>query len=151
MGWTPIRTRHEPGDESNLPDYDAAVRTFSWEQARSRLDGLPGGRGLNIAYEAADRRAAGPRGGTVALRCVTKDGSVSELTYADLARQTNRFANLLRSLGVGQAERVYTLTPEQASLAIRACWAKSRRTPTAMRCPPTPTSGTRSGWTPWTS
>ncbi len=45
----------------NLPDYDAFRRTFSWEAARAALDGLPGGRGLNIAHEAVDRHAAGAR------------------------------------------------------------------------------------------
>jgi len=36
-----------------------------------------------IAHEAVDRRGRLPGG--VALGCVAKDGSVSELTYADLA------------------------------------------------------------------
>ena len=83
MAWDPIR-KDGRKDGHNLADYDAAVREFSWQRARFRLDGLPGGRGLNIAYEAVDRHAAGPRGDAVALRCVAKDGSVSELTYADL-------------------------------------------------------------------
>ena len=114
----------------------------------SRLDGLPGGRGLNIAYEAVDRHAAGPRGGTVALRCVAKDGSVSELTYADLAGQTNRFANLLRSLGVGQGDRVFTLlgrVPELyltvlGTLRTLACSARCSRLSVLSR------SGSGCGW-----
>ena len=138
MEWTPIRKRHEPGNGSNLPDYDAAVRTFSWEQARSRLDGLPGGRGLNIAYEAVDRHAAGPRGGTVALRCVAKDGGVSELTYADLAGQTNRFANLLRSLGVGQGDRVFTLLGRVPELYLTALGTLKN---TSVLCPLFPAFG----------
>ncbi|HEY7361968.1 MAG TPA: hypothetical protein VH642_14215, partial [Streptosporangiaceae bacterium] len=101
MVWTPIRKGGQAGG-FNLTDYDAAVREFSWGRARARLVGLPGGRGLNIAYEAVDRHAAGLRGGVVALRCVAKDGSVREFTYAGLARQTSRFANLLRALGVGR-------------------------------------------------
>ena len=106
--WEPIRKGSQNGG-FNLADYDDAVRRFSWQSARARLDGLPGGGGLNIAYEAVDRHAAGPRSEVVALRCVAKDGSVSELTYADLARQTSRFANLLRALGVGKGDRVFTL------------------------------------------
>jgi acetyl-CoA synthetase len=85
---------------------------------RAQLDGLPGGRGLNIAYEAVDRHAAGPRGGVVALRCVAKDGSVREFTYADLARATSRFANLLRMLGVGRGDRVFTLLGRVPELYI---------------------------------
>ncbi|HYA50442.1 MAG TPA: AMP-binding protein, partial [Streptosporangiaceae bacterium] len=108
MGWEPIR-KDDREDGHNLADYDSAVREFSWQRARSRLDGLPGGRGLNIAYEAVDRHAGGLRSNVVALRCVARDGSVSELTYAGLARQTGRFANLLRHLGLGKGDRVFTL------------------------------------------
>ena len=89
MGWKPIRKSGQNGG-FNLADYEDAVRHFSWRQARAQLDGLPGGRGLNIAYEAVDRHAAGLHSNVVALRCVAKDGSISELTYADLTRQTSR-------------------------------------------------------------
>ena len=70
MGWEPIRKHASPGVRANLADYDRAVREFSWDQARAELDGLPGGRGLNIAHEAVDRHAAGARRNAVALRCV---------------------------------------------------------------------------------
>ena len=33
----------------NLRDYAEVRAAFSWDQARRELDGLPGGRGLNIA------------------------------------------------------------------------------------------------------
>ncbi len=68
--------------------------------------GLPGGRGLNIAYEAVDRHAAGRGYDRVAIRWLAQDGSGRELTYGELAERTNRFANTLRSLSVGAAERV---------------------------------------------
>ena len=34
----------------NLTDYDRTRRDFRWDSARQMLDGLPGGRGLNIAH-----------------------------------------------------------------------------------------------------
>ncbi len=43
-----------------MPDYEAAHATFSWEEEGGVLSGLPGGRGLNIAYEAVDRHAETP-------------------------------------------------------------------------------------------
>jgi acetyl-CoA synthetase len=104
----------------NLGDYDSAVREFSWEGARKALAGLPGGRGLNIAYEAVDRHAAGPLARTAALRCVAGDGTVTEFTYADLARQTSRFASALRSLGAGKGDRVFTLLGRVPELYISA-------------------------------
>ena len=93
----------------NLVDYDAARRDFTWEQARQALSGLPGGRGLNIAYEAVDRHAAGPDAGKEALRFVRADGSTNSLSYRDLAERSNRFAAMLASLGVGRGERVFSL------------------------------------------
>ncbi|MBM4267762.1 MAG: acetate--CoA ligase [Deltaproteobacteria bacterium] len=93
---------------ANLRAYDAARASFSWEAARRDLDGLPSG-GLNIAHEAVDRHAAGPRGSRVAIRWLGRSGTTRDLTYADLSRQTSRFANALRGLGVGPGERVYTL------------------------------------------
>lgn len=93
----------------NLLDYEAARRDFSWDQARQSLSGLPGGRGLNIAFEAVDRHAAGPKAAKEALRFVRADGSATSLTYGDLAVQTGRFAAVLRSVGVGRGERVFSL------------------------------------------
>ncbi|BCW55789.1 acetate--CoA ligase [Arthrobacter sp. StoSoilB19] len=95
--------------QPNLADYDAARRDFSWDQARQALAGLPGGRGLNIAYEAVDRHVAEGRGGKEALRFVQADGGTRSMSYGDLADQTNRFAAVLRSLGVGRGERVFSL------------------------------------------
>ena len=108
------------GAAFNLADYDSAVRDFSWAAARARLDGLPGGRGLNIAHEAVDRHAGGPRASHVALRCVAKDGTTTELTYADLRAETNRFANLLGALGVGHGDRVFSLLGRIPELYVAA-------------------------------
>ncbi|MGE5131955.1 MAG: acetate--CoA ligase [Gemmatimonadota bacterium] len=118
MGWEPIRKAGRADSGFNLADYDTARAGFSWEEARRELTGLPGGRGLNIAYEAVDRHLTGPRAEAAALRCIAKDSTVTELTYTDLARQTNRFANLLRSLGVGHGDRVFTLLGRVPELYI---------------------------------
>ena len=93
----------------NVLDYDAARASFSWDDARADLDGLPGGGGLNIAYEAVDRHAAGPRRDQVAMRWLHRDGRITEATYGELARWTDRFANVLHGLGVAKRDRVFTL------------------------------------------
>ncbi|MEV0970858.1 acetate--CoA ligase [Microtetraspora glauca] len=93
----------------NLVDYQHEYRDFSWQEARRSLSGLPGGRGLNIAYEAVDRHMDTTSRDHVALRCVGKDGMVTDLTYEDLFLATNRFANVLRELGVAKGERIFTL------------------------------------------
>jgi acetyl-CoA synthetase len=103
----------------NLVDYETARREFSWDAARRDLDGLPGG-GLNIAHEAVDRHAAGALRHKVALRWRGRDGRVRDFTFLSLARLTNRFANVLRELGVARGDRVCTLLGRLPELHVAA-------------------------------
>jgi len=102
-----------------MPDYELARAEFSWQTARDQLAGLPGG-GLNIAYEAVDRHASGPLADSVALRFLSKRHPTYELTYADLKRDTDRFAAALAALGVGSGERVFVLAGRIPELYIAA-------------------------------
>jgi acetyl-CoA synthetase len=106
-------------------------RGFSWERERALLDGLPGG-GLNIAHEAVDRHAAGPARDRVALRWLAKDGAVRDITYAELADATSRFARVLADLGVEPGERVFALLGRVPDLHVAALGALKRR---AVFCP----------------
>jgi acetyl-CoA synthetase len=109
-----------PAVAPNMPDYERARREFSWDAARAALDGLPGGRGLNIAHEAVDRHLRAGRGGRVALRCLAVSGGRQEITFASLARATNRFANLLGRLGVNPGDRVFACLGRVPELVIAA-------------------------------
>lgn len=104
----------------NLRDYDAVRRTFSWESARGELDGLPEGRGLNIAHEAVDRHALGPGKDHLAIRWISKAGVATDFTYAQLRALSNRFANVLAGLGVKKKERVFVLAGRIPELYIAA-------------------------------
>ncbi|PXY36977.1 acetate--CoA ligase [Prauserella flavalba] len=108
MQWQPIGKPASIRAAANLRDYTATCRAFDWTAARAALSGLPDG-GLNIAHEAVDRHAEGARADHVALRWVDRTDTVTELTYAELAERTNRFAALLRELGIHRGDRVYTL------------------------------------------
>lgn len=104
----------------NLPDYEHARRMFSWEWARRELDGLPQGRGLNIAHEAVDRHTVGPRKDRLAIRWISKAGVATDFSYGQLRNLTNRFANVLGGLGVGKGERVFVLAGRIPELYITA-------------------------------
>ncbi|KUO10378.1 acetate--CoA ligase [Streptomyces sp. DSM 15324] len=108
MHWETVPKDTHPVVPPRLADYEPTRSAFTWSQAREELAGLPGG-GLNMAHEAVDRHAATEHADKVALSCVARDDSVSTVTYAELARRTARFANVLRSLGVGHGDRVFTL------------------------------------------
>ena len=103
----------------NLLDYAEARRSFTWAQARNMLSGLPGG-GLNIAFEAVDRHVESGHGAKVALRHLRRDGTQSATTYGALRHETNRFANLLCSLGIGRGDAVFTLAGRVPALYVAA-------------------------------
>jgi acyl-coenzyme A synthetase/AMP-(fatty) acid ligase len=102
----------------NLFDYEAVCAPFSWETARSELDGLPEGSGLNIPHEAVDRHACGPRENRVALRWLSRTGQVYDYTYVQMRELSCRFANALQGPGVGKDDPVYTLLGQIPELCI---------------------------------
>ncbi|HYM33223.1 MAG TPA: acetate--CoA ligase [Candidatus Cybelea sp.] len=104
----------------NMPSYERAYAEFDWNAAKRELDGLPGGRGLNIAYEAVDRHVAAGRGDRIALIWLGKDGERRALTYNELAAASNRFANLLGKLKLARGERVFALLGRVPELYIAA-------------------------------
>jgi len=122
-GTHPAIIRKQPATGAvapNLGDYAAVRERFSWDEARAALAGLPRGGGLNIAHEAVDRHLDGPARERVALRWIGRDDRVEELTYAGLAARTGRFANVLRSLGIGKGERVFSLLGRTPALYVTA-------------------------------
>lgn len=127
MAWEAIVKSRDWKLAPNLRDYNQARDAFSWDQARRELDGLPGGRGLNIAHEAVDRHAAGQRSKQVALRFLGKDGSIRDFSFSQLRDQTNRFANVLGKLGVGVGDRVYVLAGRVPELYVTALGSLKNR------------------------
>ena len=132
MGWPVIeKPRGGWAVEPNLVDYPSVRATFTWASARDALDGLPGG-GLNIAHEAVSRHATTPRRNRVALRLLGRHGEVTELTYEGLDAETNRFANVLGTLGVGPGDRVFALAGRIPELYVTALGTLKAR---AVFCP----------------
>lgn len=120
---TEHRSRHAPVPP-NLTDYDATCRHFSWARARAALEGLPGGKGLNIAHEAVDRHAGEER---VALRHVDAEGRTRDYSYANLSTLSARFANVLHGLGVAPGRTVCALLGPTPALYVAALGTWKRR------------------------
>jgi acetyl-CoA synthetase len=129
MAWATIHKPAATGVKPNLVDYEAAVRRFTWAGARTGLDGLPGGAGLNIAHEAVDRWATGPTADKVALRCLDRSGGRSDVTYAELKTATDRFASMLGALGVEPPDAVFLLLPRRPEVYVAALGAMKARCP----------------------
>jgi len=110
---------HPPARPPQIGDYTERRASFTWEEARGWLDGLPDGR-LNIAHEAVDRHAYGPLADVVALRFLSRTSPTTELTYAALARETDIVAVALGLMGITRGDRVCTLLPRSPALYLTA-------------------------------
>lgn len=104
----------------NLQDYPSFCTSFSWENAAKELDGLPDDGGINIAYEAIDRHSLQGKANKIALRFIGKSHDINDLTFQNLKDLTNQFANVLKKLGVGKNDRVFTLSGKIPELYITA-------------------------------
>ncbi len=106
----------------NFEDYEHTRAEFDWSHLPDPCAGMAEG-GCNIAYAAVDRHADGPAGTRTALRFVAEGDANGELvthdmSYSELARQTRRFTNVLRSLGVGKGKRVFVIMGRVPELYI---------------------------------
>jgi len=91
-----------------------------WQEAASDLAGLDGRPGLNIAHEAVDCHVLRGEGGRTAIRWLGAGGEEKGISYSELARSSNRFANALRALGLGRGDKVFTLLGRVPELHVTA-------------------------------
>ncbi len=89
----------------NLSDYDAE------RCAAATLDNLfkAPSESVNIAWEAVDRHATGATAEKAAYRFLARGRPTQSVSYGELSRLSNRFANVLRALGIGKGDRVFVL------------------------------------------
>jgi acetyl-CoA synthetase len=81
-----------------------------------------GGR-LNAAHNCLDRHVAAGRGDKVAIHFEGERGDTRTITYAELLDEVQRFANVLKSLGVQAGDRVNVYLPmiPEVVVAMLAC------------------------------
>jgi acetyl-CoA synthetase len=78
---------------------------------------------LNLSHNCVDRHALGARKDKVALLWEGEPGEVRKITYGELFGQVQRFANVLKGLGIKRGDRVAVymgMCPELA-IALLAC------------------------------
>jgi acetyl-CoA synthetase len=78
---------------------------------------------LNVAYNCLDRHVEEGRGDRVAYHWEGEPGDTRTITYADLLAEVQRFANVLRGLGVQRGDRVAIYMPmiPELPVAMLAC------------------------------
>tara|TARA_Y100000590_G_scaffold156654_1_gene180094 strand:- start:1314 stop:3062 length:1749 start_codon:yes stop_codon:yes gene_type:complete len=100
----------------NLVDYDISYANFAWESLLSELDWLPGG-SLNKAHECIDRHALS-NPDKVAMIWLGKNGEEETYTFSDMKRETDKFANALKGLGIEKGDRVFMFMDRVPELYI---------------------------------
>src|SRR6267378_3961151 len=78
---------------------------------------------LNVSANCLDRHLAGSRRNKAAIVWEGEPGERRVLTYHDLWREVNRFANVLKGLGVKRGDRVTIYLPmiPELPVALLAC------------------------------
>lgn len=101
-------------ESSNLGSYEEAVDRFRWEDVETQFSWAQTGK-VNLAYEAIDRHVAAGKGDKIALHYSDSTRSES-ISYAEMKRQSDKFANVLRGLGVKKGDRVFIFMPRTPEL-----------------------------------
>ncbi len=78
---------------------------------------------LNVSYNCLDRHVAAGRGDRIAFHWEGEPGDTRTITYADLLGEVQKFANVLKSLGVARGDRVAIYMPmiPELPVAMLAC------------------------------
>ena len=78
---------------------------------------------LNLCHNCVDRHALGAKRDKVAILWEGEPGEVRSLTYAELYKQVQLFANVLKEHGVGKGDRVaiYMGMAPELAIALLAC------------------------------
>lgn len=99
---------------SNLGDYEQARQSFDWADEEKKFSWAESGR-LNLAHEAIDRHARSGLGDKIALHYSDPEREES-YTFEQLRQESNRAANMLRTLGIGKGDRVFIFMPRTPEL-----------------------------------
>ena len=100
--------------------YDDFDTVLEWDLPFARW--FVGGT-LNVSHNCLDRHVAAGRGERVAYHWEGEPGDTRTITYADLLDEVQRFANVLRTLGVTRGDRVAIYLPmiPELPVAMLAC------------------------------
>ena len=90
----------------NIEDYNDFVDQFDWSDVYEEISWLPGG-GLNNAFVCIDKHVLEGNGQKLAMIWEGKNGEEEQYTFEEMKSQTDKFANVLKSIGVEKGDRVF--------------------------------------------
>ncbi|WP_339217599.1 acetate--CoA ligase [Ornithinibacillus sp. FSL M8-0202] len=101
----------------NLKNYDELRSTFKWEDVHKRFSWNETGK-VNIAYEAIDRHAENPEKKDKVALLYSAPGREESLTFSDISKQSNQFANVLKKYDVQKGDRVFLFMPRSPEFYV---------------------------------
>lgn len=96
--------------EPNIPNYEEAYQTFSWEKAVHNVTFFADGT-FNAAYNAIDRHVENGKKDKVALHYKGANDEKESYTFGDLKTLSDKFANVLISQQINKGDRVFIFLP----------------------------------------
>ncbi|MCL4243942.1 MAG: acetate--CoA ligase [Candidatus Dadabacteria bacterium] len=103
------------GFAKELDWFEKWNKISSWKPPHSKW--FVGGK-LNVSYNCLDRHVATARKNKAAIIWEAESGESKTLTYWELYREVNKFASVLKSLGVKKGDRVTIYLPMIPELAV---------------------------------
>ncbi len=103
--------------KEGLINYEKTYEDFKWKDLEASFDCFSDGE-LNAAHEAIDKHTHTNLKNKTALICEDIDGTRREYTFQDIKRQSDKFANVLKSIGIAKGDRVFLFLPKIPELYI---------------------------------
>ncbi len=90
----------------NMQNYLEMRDNFSWNNISKEIDRYGNGK-INMSYESIDKHAESDLKDRIALYWLGKNSEEEEYSFSDLKDHTNKFANVLKNIGVEKTDRVF--------------------------------------------
>ena len=121
---------YESAKKDRLKFWEESARALDWfkpwdkvlEWQRPFAKWFVGGK-INASYNCLDRHIKAGLGNKVAIYWEGENGDTKVITYKEAYEQTNKMANVIKSLGVAKGDRVAIYLPmiPEAAYAMLAC------------------------------
>ncbi|UOQ95562.1 acetate--CoA ligase [Halobacillus shinanisalinarum] len=90
----------------NLQNYQQTYKNFNWDEVKGNFTWSKTGK-VNIAYETIDKHAEDPSKKNQAALIYTSPDREEKLTFEELKKKSNQFANVLKKNDIEKGDRVF--------------------------------------------
>lgn len=94
----------------NLKNYEKMRESFTWDEVKEKFSWNTTGK-VNIAYEAIDRHAENAATKDKVALLYSAPDREEKVTFDQLRKQSNQFANVLKKYNVEKGDRVFLFMP----------------------------------------